>query len=231
MNRVVSAHSTQRSPSPLLSRLRSKSASRSNGKRASDSISPQAPVPARVRSQVYTSYHQQTIGRNNSLKIQDLANTRDVVAVATANSTTHAIDPQAPAQALFSMRSETESALEALEQPVSAPTPVAPSAEAVRLSSTTPAPVVNESPDGKTGEDSGEECRLVGKHGIVDLDGEMVELGPIKVECLASLITVVSPPWLNEGRNARVATTSVAKAPESIMGSLSREGSVLSFNI
>ncbi|KAJ2611774.1 Sphingosine kinase 1 [Coemansia sp. RSA 1365] len=232
-NRTVAVKNTQRSPSPLLSLLRSKSANRANGKKALDSILPQAPVPARVRSQVYTSYHQQTFGRRTSLQIPELGNTRDIdtVPVEAKDSTSNPIDPQAPAQALFSIRSETASALEALEQPVSTTNPAALPAEIVQPLPVTLTPAVNEIPDSKADDDSREECRLVGKHGIVDLDGEMVELGPIKVECLANLITVVTPPWFNEGHNSRVATTPATKAPESIMGTLSREGSMLSFNV
>ncbi|KAJ2664665.1 hypothetical protein IWW48_000610 [Coemansia sp. RSA 1200] len=74
-------------------------------------------------------------------------------------------------------------------------------------------------------------CRLVGNHGIVDLDGEVVELGPIKVECLPSLVSVVCPPWLNEVHLSRVSSMPATKLPDDpIKGSLSREGSVLSFN-
>ncbi|KAJ2377115.1 hypothetical protein GGI05_006912 [Coemansia sp. RSA 2603] len=72
-------------------------------------------------------------------------------------------------------------------------------------------------------------CRLVGEHGIVDLDGEQVELGPIKIECLASLVNVICPPWLDESQCARVGTVPATKIFEPIKGSLSREGSLLSF--
>ncbi|KAJ2574260.1 hypothetical protein GGH95_003932, partial [Coemansia sp. RSA 1836] len=59
----------------------------------------------------------------------------------------------------------------------------------------------------------------------------VVELGPIKIECLANLINIVCPPWLNESQSARVGTMPPVKVPEPIAGSLSRGGSVLSFNV
>ncbi|KAJ2849546.1 Sphingosine kinase 1 [Coemansia brasiliensis] len=202
------------------------------------STSPQAPVPARVRSQAYTSYHQQTVGQGSSLRIQGLEDT------AQTNNTA----PQPPAQAIFSVRSETELAAAALNG--SGPESSLPSAKAQQPASPEqPKSPISSSSGGSSGPlrvnksmeydppnsmaDSGSEggCQLIGDHGILDLDGEVAELGPIKVECLPSLALIICPPWLNESQTSRVGSIPAPKFAESIRGTLSREGSVLSFNV
>ncbi|KAJ2818555.1 Sphingosine kinase 1, partial [Coemansia erecta] len=204
---------------PIFNSLRSKV----QGSRLKKTVSPQAPVPARVRSQAYTSYHQQTIGRDNSLNLQGLS-----VEAETSM-------PRQPAQAV--LRSTADKA-----EPVAAlPTAALPAtAQHLRIQELADAAESSELSDKQrsgssvdlgraaaTAEpaDDESECRLVGEHGIVVLDGEQVELGPIKVECLPSLVSIISPPWLNESQIARVSSMPAPKIAQSIRGTLSREGS------
>ncbi|KAJ2545671.1 hypothetical protein GGF49_000180 [Coemansia sp. RSA 1853] len=201
---------------PMFNSLRSKS----NGSRSKRPVSPQAPVPVRVRSQAYTSYHQQTIGHDNSLNVQGLG-------AEFGNGM-----PQPPAQAVLRStadRVESPSVAAAIAQPrVRELTDISQSSDQA-----------NKQQAGKSADleraaetaDNGDECRLVGEHGIVVLDGERVELGPIKIECLPSLVSVISPPWLNESQITKVNTIPAPNIARSIRGTLSREGSVLSFNV
>ncbi|KAJ1784916.1 hypothetical protein LPJ62_004445, partial [Coemansia sp. RSA 2167] len=193
---------------------------KSNGSRSKRSESPQAPVPVRVRSQVYTSYHQQTIGHDNSLNVQGLG-------AEFGNGM-----PQPPAQAV--LRSTADRAESPVVSAAIAQPRVRELAEMSQSSNQ-----ANSQQAGKLADlervaetaDNGDECRLVGEHGIVVLDGERVELGPIKIECLPSLVSVISPPWLNESQITKVNTIPAPNIARSIHGSLSREGSVLSFNV
>ncbi|KAJ2656924.1 hypothetical protein IW148_005411 [Coemansia sp. RSA 1199] len=201
---------------PMFNSLRSKS----TGSRSKRSVSPQAPVPVRVRSQAYTSYHQQTIGHDNSLNVQGLG-------AEFGNGM-----PQPPAQAVLRStadRAESPSVAAAIAQPrVRELADISQSSDQA-----------NKQQAGKSADleraaetaDNGDECRLVGEHGIVVLDGERVELGPIKIECLPSLVSVISPPWLNESQITKVNTIPAPNIARSIRGTLSREGSVLSFNV
>ncbi|KAJ1853978.1 hypothetical protein LPJ76_004395 [Coemansia sp. RSA 638] len=201
---------------PMFNSLRSKS----NGSRSKRPVSPQAPVPVRVRSQAYTSYHQQTIGHDNSLNVQGLG-------AEFGNGM-----PQPPAQAVLRStadRVESPSVAAAIAQPRVR--------ELIDISQSSDQ--ANKQQAGKSADleraaetaDNGDECRLVGEHGIVVLDGERVELGPIKIECLPSLVSVISPPWLNESQITKVNTIPAPNIARSIRGTLSREGSVLSFNV
>ncbi|KAJ1771482.1 hypothetical protein LPJ74_002302 [Coemansia sp. RSA 1843] len=273
---------------PLFASLRTRSLGRAtNGSGDNNkSVSPQAPIPVRVRSQAYATYHHHTAGRGSSLLINGLAsplqppstaaaaaplspsNTPDVVrsqneagspAMMASIGKKNAA-PRPPVQAMFSVRSETELASLSIEKHMGASSPhgslvprspVPKSAAGSRepgsgksaTGSTVPAEPVTtttaasgtfvESGIGEEEEekDADNGCKLVGNHGIVDLDGEVVELGPIKVECLPSLVTVICPPWLNESHLSRVSSMPPVKAlDDPIKGSLSREGSVLSFN-
>ncbi|KAJ2602828.1 hypothetical protein H4R99_000135 [Coemansia sp. RSA 1722] len=247
---------------PMFSSLRIKNIGKLSGRNARSS-SLQAPVPVRVRSEAYSSYHQQTVGKNSSLRVQGLtppsmpanvspdttphsaADVRPpanvVEAIENGNSGTSA--PRPPAQAIFSLRSETElasmSVAEAAAASLTDAAVTAAAAPQVTMSPSSAAAASAESPAAPTdaatkpaknmrGSDGG--CRLVGEHGIVDLDGEQVELGPVKMECLANLVNVVCPPWLDETQCARVGTMPAPKIIEPIKGSLSREGSMLSFS-
>ncbi|KAI9479403.1 hypothetical protein LPJ78_004253 [Coemansia sp. RSA 989] len=220
---------------PLFGSRRSRKSRKSAKLPFRKSVSPQAPVPARVRSQAYTSYHQQTIGQGSSLRIQGLDDPQ-------ANGV-----PQPPAQAIFSVRSETELAATALNesgQEASLPSassqqPISPEQQKSPTSSSSdgsPGPLrANKSmeydtPTNMTDSSEGG-CQLIGNHGILDLDGEVAELGPIKVECLPSLALVICPPWLNESQTSQIGSMPAPKFAESIRGTLSREGSVLSFNV
>ncbi|KAJ1820973.1 Sphingosine kinase 1 [Coemansia sp. RSA 2671] len=267
-----SGNGARPSSMPLFASMRSKSLSRGSGK--TGNISPQAPVPVRVRSHAYTSYHQQTAGRNSSLLVQGFASSppsvgrhmdslKDVAVgkremsqpvdnAATLNGSmepTEYLDgPRPPKQAVFSIRSQTEVASISMSEPVAMTPPTGMAGEETPGWPITHTPIPTTariaeadtadtglSPDRDTGVDESSDasggCRLVGSHGIVDLDGEVVELGPIKIECLANLINIVCPPWLNESQTARVGTMPPVKVPESIAGSLSRAGSVLSFSV
>lgn len=193
---------------PFFGSLRSK---QSLGK-----ASPQPPVPVRVRSQAYSEYHRQTIGR----------------------STDVSKDVRVPSQAVFSLRTQTDLA-EDKQKAVSSSSfvtegasPAMPPTNGAPQSPITHTPIRDIGEDGKVKEDEAGCCRLVGKHGIIDLDGEVAELGPIKVECLANLMMIVCPPWLNESQTSGLANGGLGNKgrAEPIMGSLSREGSVLSFN-
>ncbi|KAJ2859559.1 Sphingosine kinase 1 [Coemansia aciculifera] len=254
---------------PIFASMRSKSINKGNER---TNISPRAPVPVRVRSHAYTSYHQQTAGRNSSLLVQGFASSppsvgrpmeslKDVVVrkrelsqpidnAATLNGSvepTEYLDgPRPPKQAVFSIRSQTEVASmtmnesAAMTPPIGLPgeetlglpithTPIPTTAHITEVDDTRPTAELGADADERA--DASDGCRLVGNHGIIDLDGEVVELGPIKIECLANLINIICPPWLNESQSARVGTMPVVKVPESIAGSLSRGGSVLSFNV
>ncbi|KAJ2158115.1 Sphingosine kinase 1 [Coemansia sp. RSA 552] len=238
---------------PLFSSLRSKAHSKHSGSRAEKSASPQAPVPVRVRSHAYTSYHQQTIGRDstiNSLLVEGLDSAE---AGQHSSGGVMARQPRTPAQAVFSVRSETDMAATGLSDlessaTLSAPVVTKPAQPSPITHSPIPEPPPSAPANGKVAieqgarksmdvgrvtdaEDSSDECKLVGTHGIVDLDGEVVELGAIKMECLPNLTMVICPPWLNESQTARVSTMPVPKMAESIKGTLSREGSMLSFGI
>ncbi|KAJ2459593.1 Sphingosine kinase 1 [Coemansia sp. RSA 2424] len=261
---------------PIFGSMKSKSLGRGS-ERAASNVSPRAPVPVRVRSHAYTTYHQQTAGRNSSLLVQGLASSpppvgrpieslKDIVIgrretsqpadnAATLNGSVEPVEylggPQPPKQAVFSIRSQTEIASMAMNETAAMtplPPPIGLSGEETLDLTITRSPIptttrITET-DGTAsglhadlGADAGERadssggCKLVGNHGIVDLDGEVVELGPIKIECLANLINIVCPPWLNESQSARVGTMPPVKVPEPIAGSLSRGGSVLSFNV
>ncbi|KAJ2313412.1 hypothetical protein H4S02_001753 [Coemansia sp. RSA 2611] len=224
---------------PMFKGLRAKSLAKVNHSMMKRSASPQAPVPARVRSQAYTSYHQQTIGRDNSLHVQGIED----CALPTNRSA-----PRPPAQAVFSDRSETEAASASLHpepdaKPATAREP--PAASTFALES--PTSVDDEVPaDGQqpgksmevdraaeptTDVERAGECQLMGNHGILDLDGEMVELGSVKIECLPCLVSIITPPWLNERQVSRVSSMPAPKVAESIRGTLSREGSMLSINM
>ncbi|KAJ1644030.1 hypothetical protein LPJ64_004256 [Coemansia asiatica] len=248
---------------PMFSSLRLKSFGKSSGRNARSS-SLQAPVPARVRSEAYSSYHQQTVGKSSSLRVQGLTPPPQQPGAAnplsdacsggygsagsptTTKTTTAAIvetveggasaaaAPRPPAQAIFSLRSETELASMSVAEAAAQTTAPA----FATINATVPAPRVTMSPATTDAAadaaksigapDGG--CRLVGEHGIVDLDGEQVELGPVKMECLANLVSVVCPPWLDESQCARVGSMPLPKIVEPIKGSLSREGSMLSFS-
>ncbi|KAJ2892331.1 hypothetical protein IWW38_003262, partial [Coemansia aciculifera] len=262
---------------PIFGSIKSKSLGRAS-ERAANSTLPRAPVPVRVRSHAYTTYHQQSAGRNSSLLVQGLVATpppsvgrpieslKDIAVVrretsqqadnaATLNGSVEPVEYldglRPPQQAVFSTRSQTEVASMAMNDSAAMATTPPPlqSAMSIGLSgeemlemtiTRTPIPTsaarAAEVDDTTGGEklDADEEvggCKLVGDHGIVDLDGEVAELGPIKIECLANLINIVCPPWLNESQSARVGTMPPLKVPEPIAGSLSRGGSVLSFNV
>ncbi|KAJ2510508.1 Sphingosine kinase 1 [Coemansia sp. RSA 1939] len=262
---------------PLFASLRTRSLGRTAPAAAATegkNASPQAPVPVRVRSQAYATYHHHShrAGGSSSLLVGGLASPQPPGAEATpdaekmrddAGSRTAAA-PRPPVQAVFSVRSETELAALNVERRLGSvglgsPSPHGSLAAASSVpksaagggdpggawgaTGTKPAaapvvaePVTTTVPASGTFVDaaskaSGGGCRLVGNHGIVDLDGEVVELGPIKVECLPSLVSVVCPPWLNEMHLSRVSSMPATKPPDDpIKGSLSREGSVLSFN-
>ncbi|KAJ2484515.1 hypothetical protein EV174_002366 [Coemansia sp. RSA 2320] len=141
-----------------------------------------------------------------------------------------------PEQVAFSLRSHTDAASivmggVAVATPAGLPLGDECTRSPVTHTAIPALPCVAEAVDESCGPGPSEGCRLVGSHGIVDLDGEVAELGPIKVECLANLVNIICPPWLNECQSARVSTMPQMKAPELIVGSLSREGSVLSFNV
>ncbi|KAJ2055836.1 hypothetical protein GGI17_006494 [Coemansia sp. S146] len=264
-----SGNGTRPMSMPIFASMRSKSINKGNER---TNISPRAPVPVRVRSHAYTSYHQQTAGRNSSLLVQGFASSppsvgrpmeslKDVVVrkrelsqpadnAATLNGSvepTEYLDgPRPPKQAVFSIRSQTEVASMTMNESAAMTPPIGlPGEETLGLPIThTPIPTTahiteadDTRPTAEFGADADERadasdgCKLVGNHGIIDLDGEVVELGPIKIECLANLINIICPPWLNESQSARVGTMPVVKVPESIAGSLSRGGSVLSFNV
>ncbi|KAJ1828111.1 hypothetical protein LPJ56_001292 [Coemansia sp. RSA 2599] len=246
---------------PMFSSLRIKSLGRSSGRNARSS-SLQAPVPARVRSEAYSSYHQQTVGKSSSLRVQGLTppsmaanlspdarsgeDTRSPTTAAIVESIENGASgsgaPRPPAQAIFSLRSETELASMSIVEAAPAMAPasggdasaaapqvtVSAAAATVESSAAAPADAAVDAAKIMHGSDGG--CRLVGEHGIVDLDGEQVELGPVKMECLANLVNVVCPPWLDESQCARVGTMPAPKVVEPIKGSLSREGSMLSFS-
>ncbi|KAJ2742500.1 hypothetical protein GGI20_004436 [Coemansia sp. BCRC 34301] len=249
---------------PLFASLRSKSLGRASELTATTNSSLRAPVPVRVRSHAYTTYHQQTIGRNSSLLVQgfvpsppplkDFSIARRETSqpadnAATLNGSVEPAEyldgPRPPMQAVFSVRSQTEVASLAMDETVAMTPPTGvPGEETPDLTITrSPIPATARiavaddaagGPDADAGEKAGGVgggCKLVGSHGIVDLDGEVVELGPLKVECLANLINIICPPWLNEGQSARVGTMPPVKVPEPIAGSLSRGGSVLSFSV
>ncbi|KAJ2816862.1 hypothetical protein FBU31_006429, partial [Coemansia sp. 'formosensis'] len=55
---------------PIFASIRARSLNKGSTR---SNISPRAPVPVRVRSHAYTSYHQQTAGRNTSLLVHGLA--------------------------------------------------------------------------------------------------------------------------------------------------------------
>ncbi|KAJ2145407.1 hypothetical protein IW136_000994 [Coemansia sp. RSA 678] len=194
--------------------------SKASGSHSKRSVSLQAPVPVRVRSQVYTSYHQQTIGYDNSLNVQGLGAEFD-------NGM-----PQPPAQAVLrstSDRAESPVVSAAIAQPRARE--LAEMSQSSNQANTQQAGKIADLERVAETADDRAECRLVGEHGIVVLDGERVELGPIKIECLPSLVSVISPPWLNESQITKVNTIPAPNIARSIHGSLSREGSVLSFNV
>ncbi|KAI9503226.1 ATP-NAD kinase-like domain-containing protein [Coemansia spiralis] len=241
---------------PVFSSLRTRSLGRPVN--VGENVSPKAPVPVRVRSQAYSSYHQQTVGRSSSLLVRGLAcpQTDPLASIKPGDAAKennaqraavsgNAAAPRPPVQAVFSVRSETEVASLSMEQQSSAS-----AASSTRGSVVTHSPIPNglaknaivtsASPVTTTAEangtfvdpgeaDADDGCRLVGQHGIIDLDGEVVELGPIKVECLPNLVSVICPPWLNESHLARVGSMPAPNVVEPIKGSLSREGSMLSF--
>ncbi|KAJ1897149.1 hypothetical protein LPJ66_003557 [Kickxella alabastrina] len=218
--------------------------------RSTRSSSLQAPVPARVRSEVYSSYHQQTAGRTGGLLAQGLTpppmapdslsdnqfrrDTESPVEISVSPKMVgdNKAVPRPPAQAAFSLRSETELASMAIMD-VATPSATAGGNKLNITHSTVPGASQVTTANGRAAEAPAEYpaggCKLVGNHGIVDLDGEAVELGPIKIECLANLVSIISPPWLDESQAAKVGTLPKTKAFEPIKGSLSREGSVLSF--
>ncbi|KAJ2782920.1 Sphingosine kinase 1 [Coemansia javaensis] len=109
--------SSSPSPSPrprsLFGSRRSKTPGGSSGTATPPDTPPQVPVPVRVRSQVYTAYHQQTIGRS-------------AAAAAAADLPNGDAEPRPPAQAAFSARSETAAA--AAQSP--SPAPAVPVARA-----------------------------------------------------------------------------------------------------
>ncbi|KAJ2001276.1 hypothetical protein GGI04_003803 [Coemansia thaxteri] len=245
---------------PIFGSLRSKSLGR--GSTRSINVSPRAPVPVRVRSHAYATYHQQTIGRNGSLLVQGImppsplldrpVETLKDIAVdnreaslpadnaATLNGSAEPAELvgslRPPEQVAFSLRSHTDAASivmggVAVATPAGLPLGDECTRSPVTHTAIPALPCVAEAVDESCGPGPSEGCRLVGSHGIVDLDGEVAELGPIKVECLANLVNIICPPWLNECQSARVSTMPQMKAPELIVGSLSREGSVLSFNV
>ncbi|KAJ1889225.1 hypothetical protein LPJ81_006173, partial [Coemansia sp. IMI 209127] len=159
--------------------------------------------------------------------------------------------PRPPVQAMFSVRSETEMASLSVERQLGSPSlhrplftlsPVPKSAasggsvnatgsaapaEPVTTATAARGTFVEFGNSDNDNDDVAEDdngCKLVGNHGIVDLDGEVVELGPIKVECLPSLATVICPPWLNESHLSRVSSMPPVKVlDDPIKGSLSRE--------
>ncbi|KAI8324533.1 hypothetical protein GQ54DRAFT_58726 [Martensiomyces pterosporus] len=252
---------------PGFGSVRSAITSTSNGSKTKTMLTPQPPVPARVRSQNYAAYHQHTAGRNSSLLLQGLSGqqSREIddgdseEHSAGGSSTEKAVAAgsegpvRIPEQAIFSVRSETalaqltqeDKSTKETQSPASNTlTPqgaIAQGEAEVQLVETREKPVleanigtVTEKLESSVGAEqeaaqSAAGCRLVGSHGIVDLDGEETELGPVKIECLANLIRIICPPWLNESFSNRVSTMPTVKVPELIQGSLSREGSVLSF--
>ncbi|KAJ2551078.1 hypothetical protein EV175_003826 [Coemansia sp. RSA 1933] len=270
---------------PLFASLRTRSLGRANNNGGNKSAAPQVPIPVRVRSQAYATYHHHTNGRGNSLHINGLAALQPPATAPAAPLSPSGVTPDAarmqndagspalmasvgkqntaprlPVQAMFSVRSETELASLSIENHLEASSPhrslvpqspVPKSAASGVFATATgssgscaPAEPVTTTAEvsgtfvesgGNEAEVNREEdngCKLVGNHGIIDLDGEVVELGPIKVECLPNLVTVICPPWLNESHLSRVSSMPpLEKAlDEPIKGSLSREGSVLSFN-
>ncbi|KAJ1950110.1 Sphingosine kinase 1 [Linderina pennispora] len=182
----------------------------------------QVTVPARVRSQNYAAYHTAS-GRNSSLMAQGLKQHDQE-----GSSQKLAV----PSPAAFSMRSSTAIAQMAVEDRTPLPDFDDDTADVVRHAQSEQRELESSaSPeaDGSAVEKMGCGCRLVGEHGIVDLDGEVVELGPVKIEALPNLVRIISPPWLNEDRSNRTMAMPAMKAPELIRGTLSREGSFLSF--
>ncbi|KAJ2774554.1 hypothetical protein IWQ57_000762 [Coemansia nantahalensis] len=233
----------------LLGTFRTRSLSRSpsrSGTASTDGTPPRPPVPVRVRSELYTSYHQQTVGRGSSLMVQGLGPGGASVGDGSLSAPVMADDwdsaPQAPAQVAFSLRSDTALAAAVMsDQDAVSPSPptMAPGVSESQpvTHAATPEPSADTRrahsavPEG-AGEDA---CRLVGTNGIMVLDGEVAELGPLKVECLPSLVSVICPPWLNENRTAQVSSAAAAaaaatKAPEHIAGTLSHERSTLSLS-
>ncbi|KAJ2841864.1 hypothetical protein GGI22_007746, partial [Coemansia erecta] len=242
-----------------------------------------APIPVRVRSQAYATYHHHTNGRGSGLHINGLESPQPpytAPAAPLSQSKTpdsermqndagspammesvgkqNASMPRPPVQAMFSVRSETEVASLSVERHLGSSSPHRPlftlspvpksaanggsanaTGSAALAGPVTTATAVsgtfveseNKDDNGDDEAEDGNGCKLVGNHGIVDLDGEVVELGPIKVECLPNLVTVICPPWLNESHLSRVSSMPPVKVlDDPIKGSLSREGSVLSFN-
>ncbi|KAJ2711661.1 hypothetical protein H4R19_003141, partial [Coemansia spiralis] len=225
--------SRQSQSASLFGTFRARSASRStsrSGTTSTNGTPPRPPVPVRVRSEVYTSYHQQTVGRGSSLMIQGLgpggASAGDgSLSAPPVIRTDSDSSPQAPTQAAFSLRSDTALAaavmsdLDPVVQPPPASAPVA--SESLPITQAATPEIADE-----------DACRLVGPDGIMVLDGEEIELGPIKIECLPGLVSVICPPWLSERHSTQVASaaSTALKAPKHIDGTLSREGSTLSFN-
>ncbi|KAJ1728106.1 hypothetical protein LPJ61_004218 [Coemansia biformis] len=229
----------------LFSSLRAKSISRSTSVSSvsnSDGLQPQAPVPVRVRSQAYSSYHQQTIGRGSGLMVQGLDATaaNDSPRAQSTAPANGGVALRPPSQAAFSLRSETALAAAVMQDPEPSAQPPALTKRVSGSLAATHEPLHEPHTDASaqsaretTPEDASDnECRMVGSDGIMVLDGEEIELGPIKIECLPSLLKVICPPWLCERRNTQVASAAAAapKAPMHIAGTLSREGSALGFS-
>ncbi|KAJ1949170.1 Sphingosine kinase 1 [Linderina macrospora] len=223
------SHQAVQHPHMAAASIRSKSLSPRFGSirstlsyRSKTSTGSQVTVPARVRSQNYAAYHTAS-GRNSSLMAQGLKQHDQEDA-----SQSLAV----PSPAAFSTRSGTAIAQMAVEDRRPVSDPDADTVGVVRHAQSEQREL--ESPaspdvDGNAAENTDTGCRLVGEHGIVDLDGEVVELGPVKIEALPNLVRIICPPWLNEDRSNRTMAMPVMKAPELIRGTLSREGSFLSF--